>query len=123
MAYYKRITEQLLTRPDGSEVQLSPNTLQKWTSEYRRFGLEALIPKERADKGSTRALTPEAEEDTAANFQKVLKDAITRFGIDNLIPEMQSLYPPMRTIVKSGEPVTVLFTDAGKEVLTGSGIS
>ena len=47
MAYYRRITEQPLTHPDGSEVQLKPNTLQKWTSEYRRYGFEALIPKER----------------------------------------------------------------------------
>ena len=70
MAYYRRITEQSLTRPDGIEVQLSPNTLQKWTSEYRRYGFEALIPKERADKGSTRVLTPEAEEEIRRVLEK-----------------------------------------------------
>ena len=70
MAYYRRVTEQPLARPDGIEVQLSPNTLQKWTSEYRRYGFEALIPKERADKGSTRVLTPEAEEEIRRVLEK-----------------------------------------------------
>ena len=70
MAYYRRITEHPLTRPDSVEVQLCPNTLQKWTSEYRRYGFEALIPKERADKGSTRVLTPEAEEEIRRVLEK-----------------------------------------------------
>ena len=63
MAYFRRVTENPLTKPDGSEIQVSPKTLQKWTSEYRRVGFEALIPKTRSDMGSTRTLTPEAEEE------------------------------------------------------------
>ena len=70
IAYYRRITEQPLTRPDGVEVQLSPSTLQKWTSEYRRYGFDVLIPRERADKGSTRVLTPEAEEEIHRVLEK-----------------------------------------------------
>lgn len=69
-AYYRRVTEQPLMRPDNMEVQLRPNTLQKWTSEYRRYGFEALIPKERADKGSTRVLTPDAEEEIRRVLEK-----------------------------------------------------
>ena len=70
IAYYRRITEHPLTRPDGVEVQLSPSTLQKWTSEYRRYGFDVLIPRERADKGSTRVLTPEAEEEIHRVLEK-----------------------------------------------------
>ena len=70
VAYFRRITEHPLARPDGIEVKLSPKTLQKWTSEYRRYGFDALIPKERADKGSTRALTPEAEEEIRRVLEK-----------------------------------------------------
>ena len=68
-AYYRRVTENPLKRPDGTEAVFSPDTLEKWTSLYRRFGFEALLPKERADKGTTRVLTPEA----GAEIRRVLE--------------------------------------------------
>ena len=55
-AYYKRITQQPLTLPDGSAVYYKPGTLAKWESLYRKGGIDALMPKERSDSGGTRAL-------------------------------------------------------------------
>lgn len=62
-AYYRRVTQDPLTLPDGSVVQYSYKTLSKWVSLYQNGGIEALMPKERSDKGSTRALTDTAIEE------------------------------------------------------------
>lgn len=55
-AYYKRITQQPLSLPDGSTMHYKPGTLAKWESLYRKGGINALMPKERSDRGGTRAL-------------------------------------------------------------------
>lgn len=60
VAFCKRVTEEPLSLPDGRVVQYSYKTVEKWISDYRRGGIDALMPKERADKGSTRALSDEA---------------------------------------------------------------
>ncbi len=59
-AYFKRVTEHPLVLPDGSSVKYSYKTPEKWASLYRKGGLEALMPTERADKGKSRALSDEA---------------------------------------------------------------
>ena len=59
-AYYKRVTEHPLTLPNGTVVQYSYRTLEKWKSLYLRGGLDALMPTTRSDKGISRALTDEA---------------------------------------------------------------
>lgn len=38
-AYYKRVTQQPLTLPDGSTAHYKPGTLSKWESLYRKGGL------------------------------------------------------------------------------------
>lgn len=55
-AYYQRITENPLTLPDGSSFRYSPKTISKWVSLYQNGGFDALMPKERSDKGASRAL-------------------------------------------------------------------
>lgn len=55
-AYYRRVTTKPLTLPDGSVFRYSPGTLEKWTEYYKKGGMEALMPKVRSDKGSTRTL-------------------------------------------------------------------
>ncbi len=62
-AYFRRVTEYPLKQPNGVEKQFSPDTLVKWASEYRRFGFDALLPKERADKGIPRVLPQDAKEE------------------------------------------------------------
>ena len=62
-AYYKRVTQNPLTMPDGSVKELSYKTVEKWVSEYQRFGFDALMPTERSDKGTTRVLPDTAIEE------------------------------------------------------------
>lgn len=59
-AYYKRVTENPLTLPDGSVVKYSYKTLEKWKSEYSNGGLDALLPGRRSDMGISRVLDDEA---------------------------------------------------------------
>lgn len=59
-AYYKRVTEKPLTLPDGSTVQYSYKTLEKWKSIYDNGGLDALLPGRRSDLGTSRVLDDEA---------------------------------------------------------------
>ena len=60
--YYRRVTEKPLTLPDGKQVEYKPKTLEKWVSLFNRGGFDALMPKERSDKGSTRVLSDTAIE-------------------------------------------------------------
>ena len=59
-AYYRRVTADPITRPDGSSYKYSPDTLERWTSLYRKHGMDALIPGHRKDKGISRVLSADA---------------------------------------------------------------
>ncbi len=74
-AYYQRGTEKPLTLPDGDLFQYSPKTLSKWVSLYQNGGIDALMPQERSDKGSTRVLP-----DTAIEEIYRLKEAFPRLN-------------------------------------------
>jgi len=58
--YYKRVTEKPLTLPDGTVVDYNYKTIEKWVSLYKRGGIDALMPRTRSDKGTTRVLSDEA---------------------------------------------------------------
>jgi len=58
--YYRRVTEKPVTRPDGSTVQYKPSAPEKWARLYKAGGMDALMPKERSDKGRTKVITDEA---------------------------------------------------------------
>ena len=62
-AYYKRVTENPLTFPDGTTKEISYKTVEKWVSVYQRGGIDALMPTERSDKGTTRVLPDTAIEE------------------------------------------------------------
>lgn len=62
-AYYRRVTAEPLLAPDGQTVTYQPKTLEKWVEHYRKGGMDALMPKTRADKGATRTLTDVAIEE------------------------------------------------------------
>lgn len=62
-AYYRRVTQKPLTLPDGSSFLFRPKTLEKWTQLYKSGGMDALMPKVRTDKGSTRTLNDAAIEE------------------------------------------------------------
>ena len=58
-AYCRRVTENPITRPDGTSFQYKPATLERWVRLYKAGGMDALIPQERSDKGSARSLSDE----------------------------------------------------------------
>ena len=59
-AYYARIAQHPLKLPDGRQIRYSPGTFSCWESEYRKGGFDALMPKQRADKGHSRRLDADA---------------------------------------------------------------
>lgn len=63
MAYYRRVTEKPIERPDGTFYKYNPGTLQKWVVYYKALGMDGLIPKSRADKGTSRKLDDVAIEE------------------------------------------------------------
>jgi type II secretory pathway predicted ATPase ExeA/transposase InsO family protein len=52
--------------PSGGEAVFSARTLWSWLKQYRRGGIEALLPKRREDLGELRAMSKEALERAAA---------------------------------------------------------
>ena len=58
-AYCRRVTEKPITRPDGTSFQYKPATLERWVTLYKAGGMDALIPRDRSDKGSVRSLSDE----------------------------------------------------------------
>ena len=58
-AYARRITEKPITRPDGTVFHYKPATLERWVNLYNAGGMDALMPRERSDKGSARSLSDE----------------------------------------------------------------
>ena len=59
-AYYRRVTQDPILRPDGVSYKYSPDTLERWTGLYRKKGMDGLIPGFRKDKGVSRALSADA---------------------------------------------------------------
>jgi len=59
-AYYRRVTEKPLLRPDGTAFQYKPKTIQRWEQRYRSGGMDALIKPRRSDAGVTRGLSRDA---------------------------------------------------------------
>jgi len=58
-AYCRRVTENPIVRPDGTSFQYKPTTLSRWITLYKTGGMDALVPRERSDKGSVRSLSDE----------------------------------------------------------------
>jgi transposase InsO family protein len=57
-AYVHQAAERLHRMPDGLEIRLSESTIETWHYAYQHHGLAALMPKDRSDKGETRAIRP-----------------------------------------------------------------
>jgi transposase InsO family protein len=55
-AYYRRVTENTFSLPNGKAMIYNPKTLEKWEEYYRKKGMDGLMPHERSDSGQTRVL-------------------------------------------------------------------
>ena len=58
--YFRRIASNSVRMPDGNDRIYSWQTLSYWLHLYRKGGLDALMPRERLDKGVPRRLSEEA---------------------------------------------------------------
>lgn len=74
-AYYRRVTENDLTLPNGKTTRYNPKTLEKWEEYYRKKGMDGLMPHERCDSGQTRVL-----DDAAINEIYRLKEKFPRIN-------------------------------------------
>ena len=105
-AYCRRVTEYPITRPDGSPFQYKPATLERWIALYRAGGMDALMPKERSDKGSARSLSDECSLEIYRIKEKFPRlDAVQihiRLVQDGLIPSTVSPRTIQRFIKANG---------------------
>jgi transposase InsO family protein len=89
-AYCRRIAETPVKRPDGVMFTYSHMTLQRWICLYKEGGMDALMPRERSDKGNVKSLS----EDCTAEIRRIREkypklDAIQiriRLVRDGLLP-------------------------------------
>lgn len=54
--YFREMAEKELAVPHGGKKKYDPYTFKKWLKQYRHGGFDALIPKERNDKGQPRKI-------------------------------------------------------------------
>ena len=54
----QQVASRLYDIPGSTRRQVSVDTLLQWAVDYRRAGLDGLVPKSRSDRGSTRVLSP-----------------------------------------------------------------
>ena len=105
-AYCRRVTEAPIRRPDGTLFQYKPKTLEKWVTLYKTGGMDALVPKERSDKGSVRTLSDECIIEIYKIKEKFPKlDAVQihiRLVHDGLIPQTVSPRTIQRFIKAQG---------------------
>ena len=103
-AYYRRIAENPVVLPNGSNIVYSPKTLEKWANLYKNGGMDALIPKQRADKGTTRVLSDVAIEEIYHLKEKYPKLNATQIHLmlirDAYIPASVSVAAVQRFIRK-----------------------
>ena len=55
-AYYRRVTKNAFSLPNGKTMIYNPKTLEKWEEYYRKKGMDGLMPHERSDSGQPRVL-------------------------------------------------------------------
>jgi len=60
--YFQEAAARTHERPDGTWVQLSARTIEGWYHAHRRGGFQALFPRDREDRGRSRAISVELAE-------------------------------------------------------------
>ena len=64
------------TIPWSTRTRVAAETIRDWLKAYRRGGFDALLPKQRADRGQSRSLPPEVVEALLATKENNLKLSI-----------------------------------------------
>lgn len=61
-AFYTEISNKGLVGPGGRVHHYAPATIEKWYLDYQNHGFDALVPKTRADAGTSRKLDDDLQE-------------------------------------------------------------
>lgn len=80
-AFYEEIAAKGIPGPDGKLRHYAPATIEKWYLNYKKYGFDALIPKARADAGSSRKLDDDLQEQIRylkTNYPRMSAAAIFR---------------------------------------------
>lgn len=80
-AFYEELAAKGIPGPDGRLRHYAPATIEKWYLNYKKFGFDALLPKARADAGSSRKLDDELQEQIRylkTNYPRMSAAAIFR---------------------------------------------
>lgn len=105
-AYYRRVTAEPVTLPDGTAYRFSPDTLERWTSSYRKNGMDGLMPKTRKDKGTSRVIDDSAADEIGRyldEFPHASGVAIYRHLVESgFIPAMVSVRAVQRFLKEQG---------------------
>lgn len=62
MEYFRKVAYRDYEVPHWGKKKYNPQTFKKWLKQYRRYGFDALIPKERDDKGKSRKIDDHLED-------------------------------------------------------------
>ncbi|MCM3571516.1 IS481 family transposase, partial [Neobacillus mesonae] len=60
--YFKGLEGKIHSVPYYGERRIAEKTMKEWLLHYRRKGFEALKPKKRGDKGNSRRLSPDDQD-------------------------------------------------------------
>ncbi len=80
-AFYEDVSVKGIPGPDGKLHHYAPATIEKWYLNYKKSGFDALIPKARADAGTSRKLDDDLQEQIRylkANYPRMSAAAIFR---------------------------------------------
>jgi transposase InsO family protein len=61
MKYFRQVAAKEYDVPHWGKKTYDPQTFKKWLKQYRRYGFDTLIPKERNDKGQSRKIDDHLE--------------------------------------------------------------
>lgn len=85
-AFYEAASDKGVTAPDGRLRHFAPTTIERWYCDYNKYGFDGLIPKGRADAGTSRKLDPDLQEQIRflkTNYPRMSAAAIFRQLSDN----------------------------------------
>jgi transposase InsO family protein len=63
MAYFRQMAQKEFDVPHRGKKRYKAHTFKKWLKAYRRYGFEALMPKEREDRGQSRKIDARLAQD------------------------------------------------------------
>jgi putative transposase len=60
--FYREAASRTYSMPNGTPLKVTPATIKRWYSQYRRFGFDGLMPVSRSDAGKSRTLDDASQE-------------------------------------------------------------